>query len=129
MRIRYLPDMLRHMRYHNLARYGETDSYMLQIVDDHRMVFSEIAPTDEALLKGAKAVGIPIRGKHWADYMLPENALEKRMMDDVKLLSSIVAKAVTIETLEALGYTKREAKKILKDAAYVIAEDSTGDAP
>jgi hypothetical protein len=126
MRRLYLCDILRRMRYFARSTWGkgEPDSYLLQVVIDSKMVYSESAQTDTDLIKGAKAAGVPIRGQHWADYFTPENALEKRMADDVKALSSIISKLITVEALETLGYSKNEAKKILKDAMYVIGEDA-----
>jgi hypothetical protein len=117
------------MRYYACSTWGkgEPDDYRLQVVIDYKMVYSERAHTDTDLIKGAKAAGVPISGQHWADYFVPENALEKRMADDVKTLSTIVSKLVTLEALETLGYSKSAAKKILKDAAYVIGGEETND--
>jgi hypothetical protein len=113
--------MLRKMSYYNCSAWGkgEPDEYGLQIVDNLHMVFSERASSDTELIKGAKAAGVPIHGKHWADYLTPQNALEKRMRDDVTTLSNIVTKLATVEVLEGLGYSRSDAKRILKDAAYV----------
>jgi hypothetical protein len=126
MRRLYLCDILRSMRYYARSTWGkgEPDDYQLQVVLDYKLVYSERAPTDTDLIEGAKAAGVPIHGQHWADYFTPENALEKRMVDDVKTLSSVVSKLITVEALETLGYSKSAAKKILKDATYVIGEDA-----
>lgn len=126
MRRLYLCDILRAMRYFARSTWGkgEPDDYQLQVVLDYKMVYSERAPTDIELIKGAKEAGVPISGQHWADYFTPENALEKRMSDDVKTLSSIVSKLITVDALETLGYSKSEARKILKDAKYVSGEDA-----
>lgn len=129
MRRLYLCDILRRMRYFACSTWGKgkPDDYMLQVVDrdEMRMVFSANADSDTELIKGARAAGVPIHGQHWADYFVPENALEKRMADDVKVLSNIVSKLVTVEALETLGYSKSVARKILKDAAYVIGGEAS----
>jgi len=129
MRRRYLCDILRQMRYFARSTWSnpEPDDYMLQIVDDRHMVFSERANTDTELIKGARAAGVPIHGQHWADYFTPANALEKRMHDDVLTLSKIVAHLVTEKDLKHMGYSHHEANRILKDAVYV--SEPKDDAP
>lgn len=122
MRRRYLCNLLRTMRYHACHRWGEPDSYMLQIVDDYRLVFSEIAPSSDDMITRVKKAGIQVHGRHYLDYLTPQNALEKAMTDDVVLLSKIVTALVSVEALEGLGYSKADAKRILKNAAYAASD-------
>jgi hypothetical protein len=122
MKRRYLSSLLRSMRYHRAYKPDEGDSYMLQIVDDYRMVFSEIADSAEALVEQVKATGIQVWGQHYLDYLSPGNALEKKMVDDLVQLSNIVSRLLDIEQLQSLGYSEAEAKAIMKNAAYVGSE-------
>lgn len=121
MRRLYLSSVLRAMTYYACSTWGngEPDDYILQLVIDHQMVYSGKAHTDTELIDGAKKKGVTIHGQHWADYMVPSNGLEKRMRDDVQTLSNIVAKLVTVEALVGAGYSKADAKRILKDAKYI----------
>lgn len=122
----YLPNILRAMHYYACSTWekSEPDEYMLQVVVDYEMVYHGKAHTSEELIEAAKKKKVAIQGDHWADYFVPGNGLEKRMYDDVKTLSSIVSKLVTLDALVEAGYSKSEAKKILKDAAYVIGDEA-----
>lgn len=119
MKRRYLGNLLRAMRYHPAYRKGDDEFYLLQIVDDYRLVFGEKTDSAEALIEQVKAAGIQVWGRHYLDYLRPENALEKQMVDDLIKYARIIRDCVGLSELMLAGYDTKTGNDLLKEVEYV----------
>jgi len=116
---RYLCELLRGMSYYPVFREGGTETYRLQIVDSGRMVFSEESTSADDLIQQVKTAGIQVWGQHYLDYLLPRNALEKKMADDLIKYARIIRDCVGLNELMLAGYDTKTGNDLLKEVAFV----------
>lgn len=118
MHRRYMANLYRAMRYHR-AYNKHPDSYWLQLIDGTRMVLSEQAPSPEAMIEKVKTAGIQIWGQHYMDYLLPQTALEKVMVDDLIKFARVIRDCVGLTELMLAGYDTQTGNALLKEVEFI----------
>lgn len=112
----YLFKLYRHAEYY-APDEGSPAHYSLQIFHEYKWVGTYRKETMQAVLDAVradkKAEHFEIVGNSYLDYLMPQNALEKAMLDEILELRRIVSVNVQLGDLERMGYGPDAAQSVL----------------
>jgi hypothetical protein len=110
---------------------GDDEDYSLQIFHELEWIGTYRKHTMQAVLDAVRAdkraKKFEIVGGSYLDYLMPRNALEKAMLDEIIELRRVVSESVGLADLQRIGYDVDTGNALLKRCENHKLEDGNAE--